>query len=114
VVFAGRRGKYESSLRLFSSRLFKSFLHWSTGIPRDAGAFLLMTREARIALRQAKFRSAFLPGMVGALKLSNISVPVHRQARPAGTSSYRGTDRLRVGLKAIASLLLYKSKDSQR
>ena len=40
--FAGRRGRYESRARLGTSALFKGLLHLLTGVPRDAGSYVVM------------------------------------------------------------------------
>ncbi|MEO0814567.1 MAG: glycosyltransferase family 2 protein, partial [Myxococcota bacterium] len=44
VVFAGRRGRYQSSARLLTSRLYKRTLSLATGVPPDAGIFAAVSR----------------------------------------------------------------------
>src|SRR5204862_2828687 len=60
AVFAGRRGRYESALRLVTSRLFKLTLHLLTGLPRDAGLFVAMDRRMRGRLLALRVRRPFV------------------------------------------------------
>lgn len=45
AVFAGRRGRYESALRLLTSRIFKWLLHLLVKVPSDAGIFVALNWE---------------------------------------------------------------------
>ena len=44
VIFAGRRGRYESRARLLTSVLYKRTLSLLVGVPRDAGIFVVLER----------------------------------------------------------------------
>lgn len=107
VVFAGRRGAYESPTRLLSSRLFKRTLTGLSGgaLPPDAGLFLLMRREVAAALLEMRVRDPYVVGMIGAGGFRTRSVPVVRQVRPSGSSSYGFLSRARLGVSAIRILL---------
>ncbi len=108
VVFAGRRGRYESRSRLLSSKVFKTLLHWATGIPKDAGLFLVMDRAARERILQEPLPQPFLQAMIGCLKIPSRSIPVERSRRPEGTSSYRGLDRWKLGIGALLAVGRYR------
>jgi len=110
VVFAARRGQYESNLRMRSSRLFKGLLHRLTGVPRDAGYFLMMNSEAREALTKGEWEFPFLPAMIGCLKLSVASVPVARERRKAGVSAYSAFKRLKVAARVFWAVTEYKMR----
>ena len=100
VVFAGRRGAYESRARLFTGRLHRAALSRVTGVPADAGAFLAMDRRARDALL-ALDPPRIVAG-VGAAKLPSVSVPVARDRRPSGRSAWTASARLRQSARTLA------------
>ncbi len=102
VVFAARRGQYESRLRLLTSRCFKLLLQWFTGLPPDAGTYMVLHRNAVIRLLALKTTRPFLGAMIGFTGISWASVPVARVKRPKGRSAYSGLGRLRSAMSAIA------------
>lgn len=105
AVFAGRRGAYESGLRLLTSRLFKRTVNRLCGIPTDAGAFVAMRRgtvERILAMRPPR---PFLSVLVGCTGLPSVSIPVARSARPAGKSTYSGWGRLATACRGFLCLL---------
>jgi hypothetical protein len=101
VVFAGRRGRYESLLRLLTSRVFKRLLHLLAGVPPDAGLFLAMDRRMTQGILALPMDPPFVVAMVGATGLPAVSTPVRRAARPSGRSAYRFGDRMAVGVGAL-------------
>ncbi len=108
AVFGGRRGRYESLARHFTSRLYKRVQHIITGLPLDAGMFVLIERPLVQALLEFPTRRPVLPAMIGCLAVPTISIPVERQVRIRGRSSYKGLARLRLGIKGIACVLEYR------
>lgn len=101
AVFAGRLGRYSSTWRSLTGRGFKWVLARLTHLPKDAGAYVVMSRamvDAVVALRAER---PYLPGMIGATGLTRTSVPVPRDSRPAGRSAYVGAARARVALPAL-------------
>jgi polyisoprenyl-phosphate glycosyltransferase len=102
AVFAGRRGRYESRGRLFSSRLFKRTLALLTGLPRDAGMFLALDADLRGKLLAMRSRRPFLVAMVGCTRLPATSVPVERASRAGGRSAYGGLARARSASRGLA------------
>lgn len=113
AVFAGRRGSYESGMRLITSRLFKYLLHLLCGVPKDAGIFLIMKRSVVDRVLEFRVRYPFLVAMVGCSGSPLVSVPVARSRRPMGGSAYSSLARLKTGLRAImlALSLKYGSPD---
>jgi len=92
AVFAGRRGAYETTGRLVTGRLHRTLLSRLTGLPADAGAYLVLGPEARRAVLALGG-----PSVVAAIGVSGVpvsSVPVERSSRPAGSSAW--TSRTRV------------------
>lgn len=100
VVFAGRRGAYESRARLLTGRLHRAVLSRVTGVPADAGAFLALDRSARDALL-ALDPPSIVAG-VGAARLPSVSVPVARDPRPSGRSAWTASARLRQSARTLA------------
>jgi polyisoprenyl-phosphate glycosyltransferase len=109
VVFAGRRGRYQSRARLLTSRLYKRTLSLLAGVPPDAGIFVVLERPAvdRLLAMRTRRRPS-LVAMIGCTGLPILSVPVERAARPDGESSYSPLGRLRMGWTAVAWVVSWK------
>lgn len=100
VVFAGRRGAYESRSRLFSGMVHRAAMARLTGLPADAGAFLAMDRASRDTLLRLS-----PPGVVagiGAARIPATSVPVVRAPRPSGRSAWTSAARVRQSGRTLA------------
>jgi glycosyltransferase involved in cell wall biosynthesis len=108
TVFAGRRGRYESTGRLITSRLFKMMLHVLCGVPVDAGIFLAMDSSVRRCLLTMGGSYPSIVAMVGCAGLPMASVPVVRDARLIGRTSYNSLGRIKSGLRAVAWVLHWK------
>jgi glycosyltransferase involved in cell wall biosynthesis len=100
AVFAGRRGAYEGPLRLLTGRAHRAVLARLTGLPPDAGAFLALGPRARNAALAAQAPS--LVAAIGAARLAVTSVPVRRDARAQGGSSWTPRARLRQSVRTLA------------
>ncbi|HYI09085.1 MAG TPA: glycosyltransferase family 2 protein [Thermoanaerobaculia bacterium] len=107
VVFAGRRGSYESPSRLLTSRVFKRALAWLSRrrIPADAGLFLVMRRKVAEALLDRGDVEPYLISMLGRESWRLRSVPVEREPREEGRSSYTFLRRLTISGRALRGLL---------
>jgi glycosyltransferase involved in cell wall biosynthesis len=101
AVFAGRRGRYESSLRLWSSRIFKWLLHLACGVPADAGIFVALRSELVQELVRLRTRRPSIVAMIGCTSRNMISVPVERSRRPRGSSAYSSWGRWKSALRAL-------------
>jgi glycosyltransferase involved in cell wall biosynthesis len=104
AVFAGRRGPYESRGRLATSRLIKGLLHLLTlgRLPADAGLFVAMRREMVEWLLAYNLPEPYLLGLMARSGLPLVSLPVERA--PASRSSYTVEMRLRLALRALATV----------
>ena len=100
VVFAGRRGAYESKGRLVTGALHRAALARLTGVPADAGAFLAMDRPSRDAL--VALQPPSIVAGVGAAGLPAVSVPVTRDRRPDGRSAWTAGARARQSARTLA------------
>jgi glycosyltransferase involved in cell wall biosynthesis len=110
AVFAGRRGRYQSLLRLSFSRIFKTLLHLIVGVPRDAGAFVAMNRAMVDKLLDFRVRKPFIVSLIGFTGLPVTSIPVSRSRRSYGESAYSNLDRLRTGLDTLRLACTWKWK----
>lgn len=116
AVFAGRRGQYESAARLISSNIFKRLLHFLCGVPVDAGVFVAMKRPLVEYILSIKTRFPFLVTMIGCARMPMISIPVERNIRTCGKSSYSTWKRLLLAIQGILCVFackrLYNAKES--
>lgn len=110
AVFAGRCGKYESSGRLFTSKVFKFLLHALCGVPKDAGMFFVMSRTMANCVLKIPMKKPFVVAMMGLTGLETLSVPILRKKREVGISMYTSSKRLRIGLSAISQVFIQKLK----
>lgn len=99
VVFAGRRGAYESPARLLTGRAHRRAMARLTGLPPDAGAFFAIDRPSRDRLL-----ALGPPGVVAGIGAAGVrwaSVPVVRAGRPAGASAWTPAARLRQSARSL-------------
>jgi polyisoprenyl-phosphate glycosyltransferase len=108
AVFAGRRGRYDSGIRLLTSRLFKRLIHRLCGVPRDAGMFIAMHRTLIDHLLMMSEQNPSLPAMIGCVGLPMISVPIERAKRPFGKSAYNFQLRLKNAWHSLSCILTWK------
>jgi glycosyltransferase involved in cell wall biosynthesis len=102
VVFAGRRGKYESMTRRISARAYRTLLHFFSGLPHDAGAFVAIDRNTRDRLLALRGPAPFIPTMIWCTEAPLKSIPVERAPRATGGSAYSSLRRLRTASRAFA------------
>jgi glycosyltransferase involved in cell wall biosynthesis len=112
VVFAGRRGAYESASRLLTSSLFKRLLAFISGgrIPRDAGLFLAMRKQVGEYLLGCVDADPYVISMLARGPWRMRSIPVVRELRSDGMSAYTMLRRLSVARRALGGLLFPPSR----
>ncbi len=110
AVFAGRRGNYESTGRLLTSRLYKWMLHRACGVPPDAGIFMVLGRKTAGRLALLNEPHPAMVAMVGCAGTTMTSIPVERSVRPAGRSAYSSRQRLMAGVNALIRVPLWKRR----
>lgn len=108
AVFAGRRGSYESSFRLLTSRLFKGLLHVLCGVPADAGLYVALHRLAVERLLRLGGPCPFVVALIGATGVPSVSVPVVRARRPQGRSAYTAWRRVTSATRAFVWVALWR------
>lgn len=107
VVFGGRRGAYETSGRRLTGRVHRRLVAALTGLPHDAGAFVVLGPRAREAVLSAAGDGA--PSVVVALGprtpsgagLRVASRPVVRASRPVGASAWTSRARVRQSVRTL-------------
>ena len=100
TVFAGRRGRYESPLRRATGTAHRWLAARLTGLPPDAGAFLVMRPAVRAAVLTAGAPSVVLAVATAGSPVA--SVPVVRDQRPVGSSAWTGRARLVQSVRSLA------------
>lgn len=108
AVFAGRRGNYESSFRLLTSRVFKWLLHKLGDVPADASIFVAMSDRLASRLLSMRWGRPYVVGMIGCAGLPVTSIPLLRSPRPSGASAYTTWERVRTGWLAVTSVMAWK------
>jgi len=109
IVFAGRRGNYETSQRLITSRIYKFMLSLILGLPKDAGLFVAIHSEVVQSLLNLYAPHPFIVAMIGCLGLPMTSIPVARLPRQIGQSAYSSWMRFRTGIQAVWWAILWKN-----
>lgn len=104
VVFAGRCGRYESRGRLFTSKVFKTTLSLLSGLPKDAGLFVLIERSVIDRILGMHPRTPFVLSMIASAGRPMRSIPIERDERVTGVSAYSGYARLRSAARAFLCL----------
>ena len=103
AVFAGRRGSYESRVRRLTGNLHRRVAARLTGLPPDAGAFLVLGPGVRRAVLTAVRGGA--PSVVLAVAGAGertTSLPVPRAVRPEGSSAWTGRARVAQSVRSRA------------
>jgi polyisoprenyl-phosphate glycosyltransferase len=104
VVFAGRRGAYESRGRLLTGALHRRAVRALSGLPPDAGAFFAVDRRGRDAVVRAVHEQRG-PSVVAALAgLPATSVPVTRDERAVGESAWTARARVAQSVRTLRYL----------
>lgn len=102
VIFAGRRGAYESAGRLATSFLYKRLMALLTDLPPDAGLFVALNRHAIDAVVGRQRAGPWLLPRLGTSGLRLATVPVERAPRPRGCSAFGSWGRLVKGVSSLA------------
>ena len=108
AVFAGRRGSYESAGRLITGRLHRRLLARLTGLPPDAGGYVVLGPEARHAVLDLSGPS--IVAAIGVAGIPSASVPVERAARPVGRSAWSSTRRARQSVRTLVWVVARRSR----
>ena len=108
VVFGTRYGRYDSFLRMATSRAFKWLLHVLSGVPSGAGLFSAMDTRMKSALLSLTPPCVSVVASMGLTGLPFSSVSVLRLKRKTGVSGYRFLYRVKIGGLTIYSILLHR------
>jgi glycosyltransferase involved in cell wall biosynthesis len=102
VVFAARRGRYQSYGRHLTSLMYRTLLNLLTGLPREASMYVLMDRPLVEDLLAFPTRYPSIPAMIGSLGVPAATRPVERRMRVHGRSAYTSLARVRAALAGLA------------
>lgn len=109
AVFAARRGRYETPIRLATGRLLKRVLWALTAgrVPPDAGLFLIVRRKVAERAVAAAGADPYVLVLIARAASSVATVPVERA--PGNGSGYTAAMRARVARRALAAALRFDS-----
>jgi hypothetical protein len=88
--------------------MFKYFLHRLTGLPKDAGMFVIITREVTAELFTFYAPHPFVVAMIGLAGFPVTSIPVERGKRTSGLSTYSFWMRLTTALNCLVWVFYWK------
>lgn len=114
AVYAGRRGRYEPVTRLATSWLFKHAVSIVTGMPSDAGAFIAMRRDVAQRIVQCPGDPPYVTAAAAWEGRPVASLPVLRQPRRGGATSYTAAMRLALAMRALGQALRWRLARSLR
>ena len=108
AVFASRRGAHQPLTRRLTSRLFKMTMRWLCGTPADAGVFVAIDRPMKERLIGYERPGPSIFAMIGCAGLPMTSVPLQRDRRPDGRSTYTWDERVALSIRALVWVLRHK------
>jgi glycosyltransferase involved in cell wall biosynthesis len=113
AIFAGRVGTYQNKTRMMTSKIYKYIIHKLTGLPKNAGIFMLIEKALIEKVLNARVRTIWINVMVGLSSSLFHVVPIKRNFRGEGKSSYTSLKRIQSALKGIfcaLSFYIFKPK----
>lgn len=110
AVFAAHSGRYQSLARMICSHFFKRMIRQITGLPKNSGSFVILTRKMANRIIAWNTKKFYLAGLIGLSQYPISSLRIKRNARKNGKSAYSLVMRLKVALSYISCLIEMKSK----
>ncbi len=105
AVFGLRQNRYQSRSRMLQSRVFKAMMRYWLGLPKGAGAFVLMTQNMRKKLIQSPTHGFYLSGYICYIGSSIAGIEAERVERRQGQSAYSSGLRWKTAMDNILSVL---------
>ncbi len=110
AVFVGRLGKYESFMRILTSKFFKFCLAYLLKLPRDAGLFFTITKKTALNLQKIPMPRPYIVAMIGLIQSKTCSIPFIRYKQKQNKTGYTFFKRLKIALSALFFIIRHKSK----
>lgn len=114
VVFAGRRGRHQRFVRLWTGRLYRLLLGVLSGLPADVGTFCVLRRDAVDRILALPVTTVSFIAMIGLARLRVKSIPVQREQRKAGQSAYSTGLRLCLAWRMVRCVLEFRFRPAGR
>lgn len=108
VVFARRTGNYQGRSRMITSRLFRRILGLTTKVPVGCGMFMAIGRTLVETILATPGKGLYIPALVGIEARRVGWIPVARDFRLVGRSSYSAFRRGLFGFVALRFLLRHR------
>jgi len=106
AIFAAREGRYTSTGRHFSSRVYRSVMRHLGGLPAGACLFVLVDRAVVDTIGATRRTPISLLASIAACRRPMLSVRVQRSPRLSGESAYPSWMRLRKAAGSIWQAIL--------
>lgn len=114
AVFAGRRGRHQGFVRLWTGRLYRALLAALSGVPLDSGTFCVLRRDGVQRILALPVSTPSVIAMIGLARLRSTSIPVQRDQRPAGQSAYSTRLRLHLAWRMVRCVLEFRFRPADR
>ncbi len=103
VIYAKRSSRKDKLLKQFTAYLFYRTMSLlsSIDIPKDTGEFRLIDRRVAKALHQLPERTRYIRGLLPWLGFKQTTIPIDRNARQHGESSYTLRKLINLALDGI-------------
>lgn len=101
AVFADRFGRYESRMRLATSRLYRRSAELLGRLPRGAGLYVLLNRRVIDVVAATQSRRISVLAAIASARGRYASVRIERAPRSLGRSSYSAWRRASKGARSL-------------
>jgi glycosyltransferase involved in cell wall biosynthesis len=101
TLFGCREGIYQSIGRMLTSRIYKTLIRCLTGLPPNAGTFLVMPKTVAGSLLAMKMRFPHVVMMAHHAASSRAAFRYRRAERSIGTSAYTCMRRFKAGWQGL-------------
>lgn len=110
IVFAAKRGAYQSWHRRLSGRLFRLCMSAFIDLPCDAGGFVAFTADVKAKLLDMGRPWPLLSAMLGTIDRNKTAIPVERPQRKTGKSAWTSMARLLAAATILSLAADFKLK----
>lgn len=100
-IFALRNGRYQSQIRMLTSRIFKYFLGQLIDLPVGAGTYFVVTESVADKIRCADVKFVQLVVMARMFSSGWSSISYMREFRVEGVSAYSSWKRLQSAMRSF-------------
>ena len=101
LVYLLRSGKYQSTMRMMTSYLFKNILFLISGLPPKAGSFFMVKRSIYTKMTSTKFHFPYISVLAHHFSSRSVYIEGLRKPNPQNRSGYSFLSRIKYALIAM-------------